>query len=501
MYKTRMKQWGDFDKHKRSSDMRFVLRKKRERDVIGKKSAFMVRNKRITAREIARYVARKINSESVLQEQVQDASTPDHIVCFTPSTTSDAENDNENAREPATKDVVPMARSAHLRPLEIRKLSTFDSLSSCMDMVPRQKHRLVRAVQYASIPLVLTPPDTLLRHEVLFADISSYFKGSIESEIWFLSARGRYDSVYGNTIEPLDFHILCDLAVSNFRKGSNVDGRRLLSKLCSILPVMLREQNLRLLEIIIDTYLGLTQQGFVGICAMLQDYVRKLAQSVLCDRPVWQQICLSISLPDPESSEIMTRSWQCILDMTKHTTGPYSFESIRSETNLICQIYHTDSPHQELLLRELLTKYENGTSKLNDAGVHMADYCADSMLDQGKHSEAETLLGGSLRRAQRFGYLTKMREARSLANLAQIQYLQHKIDPAEENLRYAINLYRQEYGMDGTVVRFYDQLQGWLREWGRHGEADELSEKLEDFWRQDDISINFLLSEQGGLLS
>jgi hypothetical protein len=98
MYKTRMKQWGDFDKHKRSSDMRFVLRKKRERDVIGKKSAFMVRNKRITAREIARYVARKINSESVLQEQVQDASTPDHIVCFTPSTTSDAENDNENAR-------------------------------------------------------------------------------------------------------------------------------------------------------------------------------------------------------------------------------------------------------------------------------------------------------------------------------------------------------------------------------------------------------------------
>ena len=310
MYKTRVKQWGDFDKHKRASDMRLVVRKKRERDVVGKKSAFVVRNNRITAREIARYVARKINSESVLQEQVQDVSTPDHIVCFTPSTTSDAENDDENAREPANKDFMPTARSAYLRPLEIRKLNTFDSLSSCMDMVPRQKHRPVRAVQCTSIPLVLTPPDTLLKHEVLFADISSYFKGAIESKIWVLS-----------------------------------------------------------------------------------------------DRPVWQQICLSISLPDPESSAIMTRSWQCILDMTKRTTGPYSFESIRSETNLICQIYHNDSPHQELLLRELLTKYENGTNKLNDAGVHVADYCADSMLDQGKYSEAETLLGGSLRQAQRFGCL------------------------------------------------------------------------------------------------
>ena len=449
----------------------------------------------MTAREIARYASRKIHSGSILQEKVPDASSPDHIVCFTPSTTSDAENDNENAREQPTKDVVPVARSAHMRPLERRKLYTFDHVSSSIDMAPCPKHYLLRAVPYTSIPLILTPPDTLFKHEALLANISSYFKGSIEGEIWFLSARGRYDSVCDNTIEPLDFHILCELAVSNFRKGSNVDGRRLLSKLCSILPMMLREQNLRLLEIIIDTYHELTQQGFVGICAMLQDYVRKLAQSVLCERPVWQQICISISLPDPESSEIMTRSWQCILDMTKRTTGPFSFESIRSETNLIWQTHRTDSPHQESLLRELLTKYENGTNTLNDAGVHMATYCADSLLDQGKYSEAETLLGGSLQRAQRCRCLTKMWEARSLATLAQIQYLQHKHEPAEENVRLAISLYRQEYEMDGTVVRFYNLLEGWLREWGRYGEADELSGKLEDFGREDDVSVSLLLTQ------
>ncbi|MCJ1388433.1 hypothetical protein MMC18_001280 [Xylographa bjoerkii] len=434
MYKSRMKQWGDCDKHKRSSDMRFVLRKKRERDVVGKKSTFMVRNKRITGREITQYIAKKLNFESILRKQVQDPSTPDHIVCFTPSTSSDAETDNKNARE----------------------------------------------------------------HEALFADISSYFRGSIEIEIWFLSARGRYDSVYGNTIEPLDFHILCDLAVSNFRNGLNVNGRRSLFKLCSVLPMMLREQNLRSLEIIIHTYIGLTQQGFVGSCAILQDYITKLAQSVLCDRPVWQRICLSTSLPDPGTSEIMARSWQCILDMTKRTTGLYSFESIRSETNLICQTHHTDSARQEFLLRELLTKYENGTTRPNDAGVHVADYCADAMVDQGKYSEAETLLGGSLRQAQRSVCLTRMREARSLANLAQTQYLQHKIDRAEENLRYATNLYRQEYAMDGTVARLYDRLAGWLREWGRHGEADELSDKLEGVWRHDDISVDDLPSEQDG---
>ncbi|MCJ1417927.1 hypothetical protein MMC32_004272 [Xylographa parallela] len=495
MYKTRMKQWGDFDKHNRSSDMHFVLRKKRERDVIGKKSAFMVRNKKVTAREIARYSARKMYSGSILQEQVPDASTPDHIVCFTPSTTSDAENDNENAREEPIKDVVPIARSAHLKPLKRRKLNTFDHVSSSIDMAQCRRYHPVRAVLYTSIPLILAPPDTLLKHETLFANISSYFKGSIEGKIWFLSARGRYDSVYGNTIEPLDFLILCELAVSNFKKGSNVDGRRLLSKLCSILPRMLREQNLRLLEVIIDTYLELAQQGFVGISAMLQDYVRKLAQSVLCDRPVWQQICISISTPDPESSEIMTRSWQCILDMTKRTTGPFSFESIRSEINLIWQTHRTDSPHQESLLRELLIKYENGTNTLNDVGVYMATYCVDSLLDQGKYSEAETLLGGSLQRAQRCRCLTKMREARSLATLAQIQYLQHKHEPAEENVRLAINLYRQEYEMDGTVVIFYNLLEGWLREWGRYGEADELSGKLEDFGREDDVSVSLLLTQ------
>ena len=98
-----------------------------------------------------------------------------------------------------------------------------------------------------------------------------------------------------------------------------------------------------------------SQLGFVGLCTMLQDYVRQLANTVLTQGHFWRQICVTSCLPDPEHAELVTQGWPCLVGLLKRNVGKFSESCVRSEADLIIRLYRTNNPqYGELLLRQLL---------------------------------------------------------------------------------------------------------------------------------------------------
>ncbi|KAL3425364.1 hypothetical protein PVAG01_02155 [Phlyctema vagabunda] len=81
MFKDRIRKWG-FDKKNKESEAFAILRMKREREAIGKKSSFSVRGRVKTAEEIEHYLRRK---KTVPNLTTCTASTPPEISCWTPS--------------------------------------------------------------------------------------------------------------------------------------------------------------------------------------------------------------------------------------------------------------------------------------------------------------------------------------------------------------------------------------------------------------------------------
>ena len=83
MYKTRIKQWG-LGKNNKDSEMRAIVRKKKQRLDRGKGSIIQIRGKAVDDREVARYWKRKgISLDEVIAQRTASA-TPEAVELFTP---------------------------------------------------------------------------------------------------------------------------------------------------------------------------------------------------------------------------------------------------------------------------------------------------------------------------------------------------------------------------------------------------------------------------------
>ena len=72
--------------------------------------------------------------------------------------------------------------------------------------------------------------------------------------------------------------------------------------------------------------------------------------------------------------------------------------------------------------------------------------------------------------------------------LARSQHGQDHKSSAEKNLRHSIQLAGEEWGMaDPDTIGRMVILLGWLREWGREEEADQLQAEITEAIGRDDI--------------
>lgn len=81
MFKDRIKKWG-LDKKNKERDMVAILRKKTEREAVGKGTSFRVRGQVVTMENVLQYFKRK---KDVRGLALSAASTPSDVSCWTPS--------------------------------------------------------------------------------------------------------------------------------------------------------------------------------------------------------------------------------------------------------------------------------------------------------------------------------------------------------------------------------------------------------------------------------
>jgi hypothetical protein len=257
MYKDRIKKWG-LDKKNKERDMLAIVRKKTEREAIGKESSFRVRGRIVTMENVLHYFKRKNGMQKM---GIPAAATPSDISCWTPSPvhtprpidagTQTISADYSSSESyfntflplaPANNDVdtrmvgkgwtpaPPFVDDEYINQLTINDIYNF---LSDREMIPRSP----------------SPPQTLLVPEYLLFSIKTYFHGSFESGTWITDKNG-----YCTTINPADtslpdkrpqdFRTYSILAAQLVKQGSSADFRRVLSKAFSLVED-LRERSSR----------------------------------------------------------------------------------------------------------------------------------------------------------------------------------------------------------------------------------------------------------------
>ena len=371
MYKSYFAQHG-MHKYNKASDMAFVMRKLRTRDAQGKRSSFVVRSRAVSAKEITRYTERKRGRDQQFQEAPADAPTPPHIQCYSlpPSPSPEGVQDNlmvqeENRTLLSDTVVVPE------RPRK-RKHGMSPTMKAPTGLVRQWVYPFVRErARSPSIPITVTAPEDFVKSELLFMNISNYVCGSFDNGTWFINEDGLLESINMRTGRFVSnrFHTLFFRAVEHLKVFQFVQGYRLASIAFSLLPAMLIAESPTLLSDLIDIFLLLGRSGFVGLCAMLQDHIRQLAEIILPERHVCRQICISLCLENPGHPEMILRNWHCIAGSFSRSIKNFANTGVIHKVDLVHPRPHRNYGYGEVLVSLLFSGYSQRTEGVERPSV------------------------------------------------------------------------------------------------------------------------------------
>ncbi|KAE9364653.1 hypothetical protein N431DRAFT_354655 [Stipitochalara longipes BDJ] len=504
MYKDRINKWR-LDKKNKESDMLAILRKKTQREAIGKRSSFRVRGQPVSMEEVLQYFKRKKNMRD---EEAYNAPTPSDVSCRTPSPTpapvyledydpvpatgpcswADRFAQAEGNHYPSTKHhsyctelnawVIPPAGSA------------FDSeqiiqwtLEDMYNVISREE----------GIPRSPSTPQTLLVPERLFFTIKTYLDSQFQSRSWitdengFCTVRNTPEGVKSGAV---DFYTSCISAVSLLESGQLVEFRRLLAKAFRHAETLIRIQHPRTLDLVIEITLFLKRRQHPEIVKLLLGYLVNLSTIVWTKdhylTHIWRLVGM---LEEDELEQTVIQSWRCTVDNFEKGLGQFHSTSLWNNLRFIGRVY--SPPDAEPLLRTLLAQYEEKRSNLSNVQtLEILRYLAHNLLKEGRYAEAEQLGFDIVSRAEEQEFIFYKTD--SLRYLAYAQYYQNKRTLSENNLRRALQLAVDSGGIaDPLSIDCLLTLEQWLREWGREDEADKLKEEIDVAIGRDEIDEEF----------
>ncbi|KAH6857034.1 hypothetical protein B0I37DRAFT_89026 [Chaetomium sp. MPI-CAGE-AT-0009] len=187
MFRTRIKKWG-IDKNNKAAEVAYMVRLKKQRDVVGKKSTFFIRNRPVDWEDIERYLAR----------------TPDFW---------------------AKHGTLDLSKSAH----EI----------TCTTPPPESPRILP-----ASVPQKLDAAHELRVHEEVLRFFRDYNEGSFEQGLWHLSPNHKRYFGRGGVDASARLNTWYDKLrnVADW-PGQDADAVRLVNYLLDDLPQLIRDQD------------------------------------------------------------------------------------------------------------------------------------------------------------------------------------------------------------------------------------------------------------------
>ncbi|KAL2073220.1 hypothetical protein VTL71DRAFT_10544 [Oculimacula yallundae] len=457
MYKYHFQIWK-LDKKFKERDAVAMLRKKTQRDAVGKQTAFKVRGKALNMKDLARYLERRKETPIGYGSR---ASTPSDIECQTPPPTVGFQ----------IVDDIPMGRPGvpamyFDNEYTIRKTGFDETFSTHLSRISRSP----------------SPPQSLMIPEQLFYYIKSYTCGSWNSGIWVTDETGlstTLDIEASTQTYHSDFLTCCNTAVTLLDQGLLVEFRRKLSRGFSFIKDMLRIPVPDTLNCILSALVHFMQKNRLAIAFTLRNYISQMAIEILPKEHPWSQICRSLGTLDIDIfEEVITQSWKCELDISTGYLGLFSRSSIGTRLEFIRRVYGSKDVHQEgKMLQELLKQAEIQVPSASPRAVSsIMVKMGYNLTYQERYSEAEKIGKEILSWFSRDGGSVDVtNKIEALRLVAECQYLQYKDNLAEMNLKEALRLAVEAWGPnDAFATEIALRLETWLREWGREDEADEL---------------------------
>jgi hypothetical protein len=494
MYKDRFKKWN-FYKNKKEHDMVAILRKKTERDAVGKDSSFRVRGQPVTMDVVLRYFKRKKGTQDM---RLSTATTPSGVSCRTPSpllgpTPQPIDNGIQvvpdssrvyrntfalfaSANNDAYADVSGGKRTI-TPPFIIDKNITRSARSGIGNF-------LSKSVGISRSP---SPPPTLLVPELLLVKIKTYFEGSIESEIWITDESGYSTNIASATAtdlgKPINFRTYIRMAAELLEMGSLVEFRRVLSKAFNLVEELLREEHPLTLCCFLDVIVHLLQRGRPEIVSLLRSYIKGMATRILPREKPWGHICRLMGMLGGEFLEqAIVQCWKCTHDTFKHGLGPFH----PSTVNILMLLTQCtlNIVEEEKMLRELVAQSEHASGVTSSSLTMLMIRLGFNLKDQGEFLKGEELGWQILGRAE----ITEFQKIEALELIAWMQYYQNKMVQAEKTMRDVIDMIVDQWGVtDPWAINNSVYLEQWLRSWGREEDAYKLKADREVLIGKDEI--------------
>jgi hypothetical protein len=500
MYKDRIKKWR-LDKKNKEGDMLTILRKKTEREAVGKSSSFRVRGQPVAIEEVYHYFKRKKNMRD---QEAYNAPTPSDVSCRTPSPAPTVPPFGNDIQMMTTNpfswpDQFAQPEGAqYANATENLDDTEIDGMvvSTPARTFPENDEHILQCTlrdmynmisDNGDIPRSPSTPQTLLIPERLLLTIKTYVDGSFEQGSWITGKNGYCIRLGIPSDAPFEFRDYCVSAVSLLVRGLHVEFRRMLSKAFSVVDTLIRTQHPRALDCIIDSVLYLRFRECHDIVELLLGYLSRISMILLTKDCPLARILRLISMLEIDSLEQgLTEAWRCALNGFEKALGGLGTSSLDINLNFVLRVYnHLSHSVAEAHLRKLLAQTEK-ESRISKPTSEVMVCLGWNLYDQSQFAEAEQLFLDVLSQASGKGWYAL--EVNALQLLAHSQNEQGHKSSAEKHLRHAMQLAGEEWGVaDPVAINIMAILLECLRKWGREEEADQLHAEITEATGRDDI--------------
>lgn len=425
MYKTKITQWG-LDKKNKENDILAIVRKTTQRAAVGKKSIFRVRGRVLDPDEIERYLKRKRISVELVQ--MQSASTPPGLECFTPS----------------------------------------------------------------EVPSSPRTPEVFSVSEHIFILIRDYITGSFESGTWVSETCRSVKSSASTRIAEDNLVTYSQLACEFFDDELPEDGARMLVTATAGIQKLLMAETLGLMIDLFFLILDLRRRRRTEIVPYIIRQFSDMAAIVLpASHPIGQLCRYLLSLESDQPTDLVILAWQSALDRFESIMGPTHETMVQLRiAQTWCRLDH-DLDQVESSLRSLLQTCNAVHGYWHVTSLVILYNIATLLMRQGKYAEAEGTARDCVARAIHLDlpYPT-MYHSEGINVLGRAQSALGKTNLAEKSFRKAIELGASVWGWShpGTIATLH-MLEQHLVKWGRNAAAAEVGTQRREIMDSLDVFV------------
>jgi hypothetical protein len=429
MYKNHITKWK-LDKRNKESEVMAVVRKKHQRDAVGKASEFHLRGRLVDLDDVHRYLKRKAMS---IENAIElNAATPPELRCCTP------------------------------------------------DAVPRSPAN----------PEIFEGPQRVfaeIRHYIFGSRDSETWFLSADDQFYF-SARAA-----GRKTAITQFHYNLDAACSLLNVGSYTRAGQLLVNGSAYIQDILLEEEPQALEIVFYVMIMLQEHGWVDCRNIIFEQFSRMATTILPEMHPLRQIFNYLQSLEPElAKDFLPNAWASLVDTVEEALDASSLTVLQSRLSYIHQVESARNPNKaDAQLRTMVERCREVHGRFDSRYAEATLALATFLRYHVRYIESAAAAEEAIRcgREGRFSYATQM-WCQGMETLARTQYQNHDDEQAESTLRQAIDVAITNWGWDaGKTLQLLTMLGAWLTQFGKHEEAAEVSDQVAEILRQSNAFV------------